>query len=183
MFKRVIAAGFALLLLALFIAPASAQTGYVAVYFDENLTIEQMNCPGAGIPQTLTIAMVNWNMFIMGVQFQVQYPPELIWLADFNLQPVTAGTTPTGFAQGWAIPQNGFGPIKVCNVLAQWNCTDCSSTNSPIKVQAHPLLGPVAATQWPDANLVNGIGLTALVCATVPTEETTWGQVKALYNE
>jgi hypothetical protein len=184
MCKRVIATGFALVLLALLIAPASAQTGYVAVYFNEGMSIEQKNCQGVGVFDTLTIGMVNWNMFISGVQFRVLYPAQMVHVADFNFPPVTQGSTPAGFATGFGLPQNGFSRVFVTNVLVIWTCDVCTSTNVPVPVVGHPLLGnTVTATQWPANNKVNGIGLTALLCATVPTEETTWGKVKSLYSE
>lgn len=185
--KRVIATGFALLLLALFIAPASAQTRYIGVYFDWGLTTEQANCPSAPpltVADTIWIAMVDWDMNVSGVQFKVDYPPEMVWLGDQAHPPVYQGNTRDGFAVGFAIPQNGYFPILVTEAVFAWDCNGCTSTDIPVKVVGHPLLGgTITATRWPDQTKFNGIGLTALICTTVPVEETTWGQVKALYNE
>lgn len=168
---------------------ANAQTGYVAVYFDNGFSVEQKNCPGPGVLDTLYVAMVNWNMNVGGVQFAIAYPPEVIHIADFNKPAATIGATPTtnasgGFAAGFPIPQNGFFPVFVTSVLIQWNCADCSTPNIPVPVVGHSGLGgTIIGTRWPDAAPFPGVGLTALICATVPTEETTWGKVKSLYTE
>lgn len=167
---------------------ANAQTGYVAVYFDNGFSVEQKNCPGAGVLDTLYVAMVNWNMNLGGVQFAIDYPAAITHIADFNKPAATIGNTPDtdatgGFAAGFAIPRNGFFPVFVTSVLIQWNCLDCSTDNIPLPVIGHTQLGgTVKATRWPDAAPFVGVGLTALVCATVPTEETTWGKVKSLYE-
>lgn len=165
---------------------ASAQTGYIAVYFDNGFSQESGNCPGNGIPDSLYIAAVNWNMYVNGVQFKVNYPSAISYLADFGTQPVTAGNTDIGLAMGWALPQNGYQPVFVCGVTFFWQCLGgCGAVpDQLIEVVGHPYLGgTVSATRWPDNALLNGVGLTALVCpVTVPTEETTWGQVKSLYR-
>jgi hypothetical protein len=163
---------------------ANAQTGYVAVYFNQGMSVEQKNCPGIGIIDTLTIGMVNWNMFISGIQFQVLYPAEITHIVDFGNPYASVGTTAAGYATGFGVPQNGFFPVFVTNVLVQWTCNACVNPDVPVPVVGHPSLGgTITATQWPNFNKVNGIGLTALICATVPTEETTWGKVKSLYGE
>jgi hypothetical protein len=168
---------------------ADAQTGYVAVYFDNGFSVEQKNCPGPGVLDTLYVAMVNWNMNVGGVQFAIAYPPEVIHIADFNKPAATIGATPTtnvtgGFAAGFPVPQNGFFPVFVTSILIQWNCVGCPVGNIPLPVVGHTGLGgTVIGTRWPDGAPFPGIGLTALICATVPTEETTWGKVKSLYTE
>jgi hypothetical protein len=89
-------------------------------------------------------------------------------------------------AVSWNLPQNGFFPVLIATTPYTYNCTSCSdqgAPNSGIVVRQHDLLGPVAITDWPGFNFIPGDGLTALICATVATEETTWGKVKALYQE
>jgi len=168
---------------------ANAQTGYVAVYFDNGFSVEQKDCPGPGVLDTLYVAMVNWNMNVGGVQFAIDYPPQIIWLADFNKPGATIGSTPVtsstgGFACGFPVPQNGFFPVHVTDILVSWNCNGCTTDNIPLPVVGHSGFGDtIIGTRWPDAEPFPGIGLTALICATVPTEETTWGKVKSLYGE
>lgn len=161
---------------------ASAQQPIVGIYFNEGGSIEQQNCPGPFVLDSLYVVASNFNVFITGIEFMVSYPPSMAWVSDFDTQPVTIGTTPTGLSMGWAIPQNGFFPLNVLSVLIQWNCTGCTTPNEPVSVVPHPVSGKVRVTRWPDFQFVDGIGLTALVCATVPVEETTWGNIKSLYQ-
>lgn len=91
-------------------------------------------------------------------------------------------------------PQNGYpgpgrphGGILVGCPLVQWLCDTCEpqNLNSQIKVGKHPL-SPSAYprfTDFPYYILHDAIGMTSLICATIPTEESTWGKVKALYSE
>lgn len=169
----------------------SAQTiPFVAVYFDQSYQVEGNPpapvgdpCPGIGVPVTLYIALVNSNVWVSGVEFAVNYPPELIFLADQNTPPVTVGQTPSGISMGFALPQNGFSALEVCQVLCLWNCDGCAVTDSPIIVTPNPNTGFIGFTDFPNYDAFPAIGLTSLICATVPTQDTTWGKVKSLYGE
>ena len=186
MCRRVFATGFALLFLVLSVGIASAQTTpFIAVYFDRTFQIEDQNpCPGVGVVDTLYVELVNADVFVTGVEFAVNYPPEMTWMADLNTQPVTVGATPSGFSMGWGTPQNGFGvALDVCQVLVIWNCDGCAVTDVPIVVTTHPSTGFIGFTDFPNFNQFPAVGMTSLICATVPTEETTWGQIKSLYGE
>jgi hypothetical protein len=196
MSKRVLATGFALMLIMLSFSVTSAQTPFVAVYFDHAFQTEASPvapnpCPGIGVLDTLYIAATNFNAFLSGIEFQVHYPPSLIWITDFDTPPTVAvpgatfGNTPTGISVGWANPQNGFFTVEICKVLVQWNCDDCDVTDQPIIVTGHPLFVPAIprATDFPNFQFINGVGLTSLICVTVPVEESTWGKVKSLYQD
>lgn len=176
---------FALCLVAVIGATvASAQTPFIAVYFDEKFTSQQKDCPGP-VADQLYVVLSNANTFVSGAEYSVTYPGSMTFLADTNLPPVAIGSTPSGLALGYALPQNGFFAVLLHTVSIFWNCSDCSVTNDPIVVQPSPLnpSGKVQFTDWPNFDLVDALGLTSQVCATVATEESTWGQVKALYSE
>lgn len=161
---------------------ASAQTPFVAVYFDKFGTVEETVCPGPVI-DTLYVYAYNFNAFISGIEYGISYPAAyMTWIADIDTQPVTIGTTPTGISMGWATPQNGFFPVPVHKVLVQWTCTGCALQDE-VAVIPHPLLGFVRATRFPDQAIIDGVGLTSLVCASVAAEESTWGQIKSLYED
>lgn len=184
-FAKVLVLG--LLAAAVLSTAASAQTGYVACYFDNGLSVEQSNCPGAPagtVADTLYIAMVNWNAFVSGIQFKVDYPAQMLWLGDNGLPATAFGNTASGLAVAWGVPQNGYLPALICTSTFVWNCSGCSSTDIPLTVVGHPLLGgTITATIWPDNHKQDGIGLTGRICPTVPVENTTWGQVKSLYGD
>ena len=168
-------------------ATVSAQTPFIAVYFDNTFqtesTINPGGCPGIGTLDTLYIAMTNANVFVSGVDFAVNYPPELNWISDLWVQPVTVGNTQSGISMGWATPQNGFGTVFICGVLVQWMCDTCPSANIPMPVQTNPNTLFLGYTDFPNFTQFPAVGLTSLICATVATEESTWGKVKALYGE
>jgi len=188
MSKRVLALALALVVLTCGIA--SAQIPFIAVYFDPAYQVEGLApppcdnpCPGFNVPGELWIALVNANAFVTGVEFQVSYPSQIIWLADADTQPVTVGTTPTGFSMGWSTPQNGFKAVDVCRVLFLWNCDRCDIADIPITVGPNPNTGFIGYTDFPNFNQFPATGLTSLICACVPAQETSWGKVKSLYAE
>jgi hypothetical protein len=187
---RVLATAVALALTLFMVGAATAQVPFFGVYFNQGNSVEALPpppcgnpCPGFGIPGYLWIALVNANAYVTGVEFAVSYPPEVTWMADLNTQPVTIGTTPTGFSMGWPLPQNGFVNVPVCKVLFLWNCDRCLRPNIPITVIPNPNTAFIGYTDYPMFAPHNAVGLTSLICACVPVEETTWGQVKSLYGE
>jgi hypothetical protein len=188
MFTRVLALAIALIVLACGIA--SAQIPFIAVYFDPAYQVEGLapppcanSCPGIGVPGELWIALVNANKFVTGVEFMVEYPIQIQWLADVDVQPVTVGTTPTGFSMGYPLPQNGFEAVDICRVLFLWQCDRCEVADIEIVVLPNPSTGFLGFTDFPNFIRYPAAGLTSLICACVPAQETSWGKVKALYAE
>jgi hypothetical protein len=165
----------------------SAQAPFIAVYFDNTFqteaTINPGGCPGVGTIDTLYIAITNANSFVSGVDFAVNYPPELFFISDMWTQPVTVGTTQNGISMGWGSPQNGFSTVFICGVLVQWMCDTCPSANIPVPVVTNPNTLFLGYTDFPSFNQFPAVGLTSLICATVATEESTWGKVKSLYHD
>jgi hypothetical protein len=51
-----------------------------------------------------------------------------------------------------------------------------------IDVVPNPDSGQLRAIRWPSDEFVTAVGQRSLICTTVPAEETTWGSIKALYN-
>lgn len=182
--KKVLAVVLTVAFVSLWAYSATAQTPHVVVFFDENWTQTTGVCQGVGTLDNLYVVAVNFNMFINAIEYGVSYPPSLTWIADIPNTPLVIGNTPSGVATTWQLPQNGFDPLGVMEVLVSWNCDACgSNANDPIVVGPHPVTGFLRATRYPDNALVDGVGLTSLVCPVVPVEEKTWGGVKALYND
>jgi hypothetical protein len=173
-------------LLVLASVPLAAQTPTVQVYFDENFS-GSGDCPSAPpgtVLDTLYVYANNFNMFMSSIEFQIDYPAQLSWVADVPSQDALAiGTTPAGVALAWTIPQNAFEPFQMCQVLVTWQCDACAGLeNTPLVVVGHPFSNQVRAVRWPDNTEIIAVGMTSLICAVVPVEETSWGRVKALYN-
>ena len=115
----------------------------------------------------------------------MQLPAELTWIGDMPNTPLAIGNTQAGVAYSWQLPQSGFTPYALCRILVAWNCDDCAGTTFPggqVVVIPHPVTGFARVARYPDNVLVDGLGLTSLVCAQVPVEETSWGKLKALYD-
>jgi len=171
------------------VLPAMAQTENFQVYFDDLYQEGAADCPGMGVLDTLYVVANNLNEFFTAAEFSVQLPAELLWVADLPNTPLAIGNTQSGVAYSWSLPQDGFAPYELTRMLVTWNCNDCSGIPSPggqvvvTKNLANPpaVLNPRFA-RHPDDVLIDVIGMTSLVCAQVPVEETSWGRVKALYN-
>ncbi len=171
---------------------ASAQDPYIGIFFERNPTpdgiTEASQCQGVGVIDTVYAFLYNAQLRVCAVEFKVFYPAiGMTWILDLPDQPVNFGNTRDGFSMGWAFP-GVLGPrgIFIAKVLIQWNCAlGCPLSDVPITVGPHPFgfgFAPVfidCQTNQPH----EAVGLTALVCATVPVEETTWGRVKELYDE
>jgi hypothetical protein len=184
MCKRAVIGGFALLLLFVSFTATSAQTPYISAFFHPNQ--EQKDCPGMGVIDFLHVFLFNANKFVAGVDFAIEYPPSLLWVTDLpqgNPAPVVIGTTPTGYSSAWPIPRNGFFPIRIVIVVVEWNCIACERPDDPIVVIPNPNTLDLAFVDFPNNDIFPALGLKALACATIATEETTWGKVKALYEE
>ena len=182
--KKVMAAVLVAACVGLAVHSANAQVPNVQVYFDAALTQTSQDC-GVG-SQTLHVVAQGFGMWLSALEYQVLYPPEVMWLADIaDPQRLDIGSSASGIASSWTIPLNAFSSVLVLDALVNWSPTcDCAGGASPLVVGPHPSTGAIRAVRWPDNVLITGIvGMTALVCpGTVPVEETSWGQVKALYN-
>jgi hypothetical protein len=65
-----------------------------------------------------------------------------------------------------------------------WLCTDCQHcTDNEITVIPHPVSGKIRAVNWYNMAVVEGIGMTSIICPSArATQVTTWGAVKSLYG-
>lgn len=168
--------------------PVVAQTPKIQVFYDPAMGPLHTNrvCQGVGVLQTLYVIALDFNTFLSGAEFQLEYPPELVWIADQAVPPVTLGSTPAGISMGWATPLNAFGPVVLCEPLVMWTCDFCPVFNlHKVNVKPHPLFGASnpRVTDWPDNDLIEANGVAAKVCFFIATEETTWGQIKEIYRD
>ena len=161
--KRVFGAFALLAVCCLAVGPASSQERVVTVYFDQNWTQRTIDCPGAGVG-TLYVVAENLDMFMAAIEFKIDYPPCMTWIADLDLPSVTLGTSPQGITIGFPLPQNAFAPFQVMRVLVMWNCTDCDLTNQRVSVVAHPAFGRVSVVRYPYFELFEARGRTSTVC-------------------
>jgi len=188
--RKVLVAFSALLILALGASIVSAQVPNVQVFFTSDYgaygktSLDQ--CP-PGAPGTVLDSMYvvasNFGCYISAIEYQVLYPPQIYFLGDDTGTGLNIGTSPTGIATAWPFPQNAFVPYAVNKVKFLYMCQLCyDGSDIPIVVGPNPGSGFLRYTQWPDNTLINAVGMTSLICPTVPVEETTWGNIKALYE-
>jgi hypothetical protein len=182
--KKVFAA-FALLLL-LIAGGANAQvTPYFQVFFpnpddpgDSYYWQETTVCQ-VGMVHELYVVGKNMNAWIIGAEYQVVYPPSILYLGDTYAGDLWIGSTNIGVSSVWSIPQNGFVPMHLATV--QYLCNACPP-DTPISVIPNSSTGFLGYT---DLNVVlfPAIGMVSTFCPqTIPTDDTTWGQVKALFE-
>lgn len=191
--KKALAGVLAVALAGVMAGSAIAQVANVQVYFDPAFTQTQQSCPGtppfSGPPVELYVVMNNWNMNITGVDFSISYPPALQWLADTLPDPLTQtqiGVSPTGTAIAYAncCAQNGFQAVHVLTPLVLYGVCDCNQGPQAVVVGGYAPLGKTSpsAIRKEDFAEFSGVGMTSLICGVVATEQSTWGQVKALYR-
>ncbi len=192
--KKALAGVLAVALAGVMAGSAIAQVPNVQVYFDAAHTQTQTQCPGgapfSGPPVELYVVMNNWNMNITGVDFSISYPPALQWLGDNLPDPLTSiliGASPTGVAVAYAncCAQDGFQAVEVLRPLVLWGVCDCNQGPQPIVVGGYTPLGKTSpsAVRKEDFQEFSGVGMTSLICpGFIATEQSTWGQVKALYR-
>lgn len=191
--KKALAGVLAVALAGCMAGAAIAQVPNVQVYFDPALTQAQSQCGQSGSPHELHVVMNNWNMNISGVDFSISYPPQLIWLADTlpdSDTQTSIGNSPTGIAIATAncCPFNGFTSVEVLRPLVLWGPCDCSQApmgGYPLLVGGYTPLGKTkpTAVRREDFQEFEGLGMLSLICpGPIATEQSTWGQVKALYR-
>jgi len=169
---------------------AMAQTPYFQVYFDQGMQMSAMNCPPEplmSVMDTLYVVAHNFDMYMSAAEFTITYPSQLFWIDDTVIgDALTIGSSPLGIGIAWTLPINAFGPTVIMTARVFWNCNNCAGVTGdgwPILIEPYPLESSPRAIRWPDEVIIDGVGMTALICPQVPVEESTWGQIKALYQD
>ena len=166
---------------------AHAQIPCVQWYFDADLTQTDRDCDGS-FAQLGYVTAVNFNVWFSAVEYMVSYPPQIFWMADIpvNENSSCIGSTPVGIACAWKIPMNGFSPVVIMKVQYDWRCPNCNRPrdgSQPVIVGPHPT-GRLSYITFA-LERFDAIGMVSMVCKfkpPVPVEETSWGKVKALYD-
>ena len=173
---------------------ADAQTPTVQPYFDGGSVLA--DCPPDGgdpdenpVFGTLWIVAHNWNIWLTAIEYQIVYPAQMVFEGDFydDANMLKDGSSPLGVSFAWTTnPAAGWSDVLVQSVKFAWNCTDCSVQGILVTVQGHPASPEpnhvVRGVDWSTEDFVYGVGMSAIICPTVPVEETTWGGIKALYD-
>ena len=98
------------------------------------------------------------------------------------------GSSPLGIALSWKnAPGVAFTSLRLQEASVAWNCSGCTDQNITVTVKKHPASDATMPDYMVRALDFNqnefwGIGMVAVICPTVPVEETTWGGIKAQYQ-
>lgn len=190
--KRALAGVFAIAFVALMATGAMAQIPFFQVYFDDDSNGSygetQANCGAPATSQSLYLVLLNGNAFVAAVDYQVIFPPSLLFAGDnYPVVPggsLNLGDSFAGNAVSYGLPRSGFSPMLVTRISSVWTgqC-DCASGPSPLQVVGYPGKSSPAFVRWPDYVEFTAVGMTSLICpGPVSTTPTTWGGVKALYR-
>jgi hypothetical protein len=142
-----------LLLLLTTTVDAQQDGGQVVVYFDEAGTVRYKDSPGAGVIEEVWIYGENFGCtFVSGVQYSVDYGPNLQWITDLGLPPAYIGYSPVekgGIAMGFGLLPRPGSKFLIHSALVMWTA-DCTVDNvdGPV-VLPHPTWGPVMYTCYP----------------------------------
>jgi hypothetical protein len=121
-------------------------------------------------------------MWMSAIEYKIVYPPEIAFIGD-NTGGLDIGSSPIGIATAWTFPLNAFTTVLINQVSIIYMCQLCVGISEvAIDVVPNPDSGQLRAIRWPSDEFVTAVGQRSLICTTVPAEETTWGSIKALYN-
>jgi len=191
--KSVLAVVLAVALVGLGALSANAQVPYVQAYFTVDPYTTAADCPPGPIGsqiQDLFVVAHNYNNFLIAIEYGLSLPPSLGYLGFDPPQPadlVIGNPLTTGVSVSWNLPRNGFEPLLVGIVHVVWLCEagpTCGASSEPVVVLPNQQSGNLTVVTWPAISPDNsGQGMTSLVCPDpVAVEETSWGQIKALYE-
>ena len=183
--KKALLLSFALMLVA---SMAFAQAGSVGVFADPlGLNCNVLDGPPMGLKQYFVVHVYTTGA--TAVQYRAKVPlcmtaTGAMWLSDTNMFAVAVGNSQIGI--GIAYGSCKVGPIhtQIINVFAMGTTPACCRWI----VDADPTVGQITGTDcafvkfYPTGG--QGIINSNQTCnCDVPTEDATWGSVKALYVE
>jgi hypothetical protein len=196
--KKVLAVVIAVAFISIGVVQSNAQVPNVQIYFDDLLTQTQGDCADhfVGEQTELNVVMNNFNTLVKTVEFAVNWGPGPVsYLGDLHVPEaqLSLGTSfidgPGGLIDGvtitYTFPQNAFSPFICMKLKALWLCDSCDALSPQnISVYGHEGTGVVQAVEYLTYNLIDGVGMQSVVCpGPVSIEESSWGQIKALYNQ
>jgi len=182
--KKALLLSFALMLVA---GVAFGQAGSVGVFADPlGLNCNLTDAPPAGLKQYMVVHV--YTPGAAASQYRAKLPlcmtgTGAMWLSDTNMFPVTVGNSQVGVA----VAYGGcfVGPIhtQIISVFAMGTTPACCRWY----VDPDPSVGQITGTDcafqifYPTGGqgIINPIS--GCMC-NIPDEDTTWGQVKALYE-
>lgn len=143
---------------------APTPVGQIVVYYDENFTQLDADCPGT-VFDTLYVVAENINSQINGAAYKVNLPSVMNFVADLDTPPIRIGNSQDGISVSWGLfPQDATGQALLQKIIVQWTCDGCVGFDDPLTVVPHPAFGYVEVTQWPTNDVIITSGGESYVC-------------------
>jgi hypothetical protein len=131
----------------------------------------------------------NVDCYLSACEFQlvIGHPAITVQTTDYLPGSVTLGDPVNGVSITYWPPLDGWTPgyNLLCTVhfLATDYCLHCGGTliDVPIVIGPHPDTGEIRGTCWPDNDIFQFIGLSAMICPCgTDTQEESWGAIKKM---
>lgn len=163
---------------------AFAQYGTIGLYGDMGGTSCWLNDKVAGLTPYYVVHMNTVSA--AAAEFAAPKPACLLatWLSDTNAFPVTIGNSQTGVSIGYGSCRAAPVLILTLNYFTAGTTPACCLYPVlPHPINGGPWMVDCTQTQYPvGTNIAVVNGNETCTCESVPTEDTTWGGVKALYE-
>ncbi|UCG50603.1 MAG: hypothetical protein JSW58_10370 [Candidatus Latescibacterota bacterium] len=139
----------------------------IALYFDQALTQQHADCPDAPpgtVLDTLYLAAFGFSTPIEGIEYKIQFPPEIMWIGFSSPERgLKIGDPINGLSMALFTPQDASSPVIIEELIILWLCEGCVTTNILIEFAAHPMTGSLRAVTS-DLVFQDVIGYTSVVC-------------------
>ncbi len=186
-----------MLVCSLFATQIQADPPEIHIYFNSELTQNSADCPAAPagtVAIKIYVVAENFTEPISRIEYRLIYPSPLMWFGDVTVSGTTTGNTGTGIVHTWAMPQDASGKLVLAESSVLWMCDNCTGySSSRFCVDSHSETGYLRAARASDSVWIYPLSLGAMICGcgsdepisctvTVPTEESSWGKIKAIYD-
>jgi hypothetical protein len=149
--------------------PLSANAGEIVVYFDQAGTQRYADAGPTGSLVNMSVYGQGFAEvpFVSGVQFQVDFGPNIMWVADIPLFGASIGNTRDGLSVGFGLNPQFGNKFEIVRVIGMWT-GDCSAgvnIDGPF-TQAHPLFTdptPIVS-RFPDQDVFPADGARSQTC-------------------
>lgn len=104
----------------------------IVVYFDSLGTMRAKDSPGSGVLDTVYVFGENFDFFVGGAQYSIDYGPHMSFVVDIRKPPVSIGTSEAGISVGFGLNPRPGKKFTSHWALVTWN--DCTGINSDFPV-------------------------------------------------
>lgn len=133
------------------------QEPQIVVYFDKMGTERYKDSPGPGQIDIVYVFGEGFTGYVSGVQYSIDYGSCLGWLGDVETPGATIGASPTGIAIGFGTQPRAGEKFLIHKAYVMWGPCVENNVDGPV-VKDHPDLGAVAATRFPDFQIIPAVG-------------------------